>query len=666
MKRIDINSLLLACVAVLALHACNKGYLERPPLSDVTPENYLVEESQLAAYAIQQYDSLTLFMSFDKDIHTDVQASRAYANRFVPGEWKVAQSGGAWSFGGIFQCNYFLQTVVPRFQAGEIAGNSATVGHYIGEMYFMRAWNYFQKLQALGDFPIIKTTLPDKMDVLTEASKRAPQTEVARFILSDLDSAILLMNTVAPDGKKNRLSKACAQLLKSRVALYEGTFLKYFNGTAFVPNGPEWPGKGKDYNAAYNFQSGSIEGEIDFFLTQAMEAAKAVADATPLVPNSMTARAETENEAFALASEANPLARQFSETDLSGFSEVLLWRDYDLGLGIMNDIPNRVQEHNGWGYTRGYVNSFVMANGLPIYAPGSGYEGDDYIKDVRTGRDGRLWLFLAQPGQINILHPSPLGTHATPIVIVPDILNVLGNHDNPTGYIARKGNVYDGAQLGNGRGDVGSIVFRGVEAYLNYMEACYERNGSLDGTARSYWQQIRERAGVDPDFQKTIDATDLTIEAMGDWAVHSGGQPVDKVLYNIRRERSCETMGEGLRFMDLRRWRALDRLIQTPYHIEGFKLWGPMQHWYEPAMLTYGIGDRSAVSDPSISPYLRVHQKTPTSLAFNGYRWTMAHYFNPIAIQHFLITSSDNAGQSSPIYQNPGWPTEANAAPIGF
>lgn len=666
MNRHKIKSMMLAGVAMLALNACNKTFLEREPLSDITPDNYLVEESQLAAYAIELYDSLAIFDFFDNDMHTDVQAGRTYANRFVPGEWKVGQSEGDWSFTEIFQCNYFLQTVLPRFEAGEIAGNASTVGHYIGEMYFLRAWNYFQKLQSLGDFPIIKTTLPDQMDVLTEASKRMPQTEVARFILSDLDSAIMLMNDVSPDGQKNRLSKACAQLLKSRVALYEGTFLKYFNGTAFVPNGPEWPGKSKDYNASYSFQSGSIEGEIEFFLTEAMDAAKAVADAVPLVPNSMTARAETKNEAFALANEANPFAQMFSETDLSSYSEVLLWRDYDLGLGVMNSIPNRIQEHHGWGYTRGYVDRFVMANGLPIYASGSGYAGDDYIENVRTDRDGRLWLFLAQPGQINILHPSPLGTHATPIVIVPDILNVLGNHDNPTGYIARKGNVYDGAQHGNGRGDVGSIVFRAAEAYLNYMEACYEKNGTLDGTAQLYWQQIRQRAGVDTDFQKTIDATDLTIEAENDWAVYSAGQLVDKVLYNIRRERSCEMMGEGLRYMDLRRWRAMDQLIGTPYHVEGFKLWGPMQDWYDADKLTYGIGDRSTVSDPAVSPYLRVHQKTPTSLAYNGYRWTMAHYFSPVAIQHFLITSEGNDVNSSPIYQNPGWPTEASAGPIGF
>lgn len=91
-----------------------------------------------------------------------------------------------------------------------------------------------------------------------------------------------------------------------------------------------------------------------------------------------------------------------------------------------------------------------------------------------------------------------------------------------------------------------------------------------------------------------------------------------------------------------------------------------MQHWYKASSLTYDIGDKSTVSAPSLSPYLRVYQRTPTQLVYNGYRWTLAHYFNPIAVQHFLSTCENNDVTTSPIYQNPGWPIEANAAPFGF
>src|SRR3546814_17617415 len=70
-------------------------------------------------------------------------------------------------------------------------------------------------------------------------------------------------------------------------------------------------------------------------------------------------------------------------------------------------------------------------------------------------------------------------------------------------------------------------------------------------------------------------------EAKNDLAAYSGGNLLsDKTLYNIRRERRCEFMAEGLRYMDLKRWRTLDQLQAKPYIVEGFTLWGPMQNWY--------------------------------------------------------------------------------------
>ena len=90
------------------------------------------------------------------------------------------------------------------------------------------------------------------------------------------------------------------------------------------------------------------------------------------------------------------------------------------------------------------------------------------------------------------------------------------------------------------------------------MEACYEKNSNLDATAESYWKAIRTRAGVDPDFNKTIAATDYTKE--DDWAIYSAGQPVDKTLYNIRRERRCEFIADGMRMWDLKRWRLADKI----------------------------------------------------------------------------------------------------------
>ncbi len=654
----------LCLLVVLFLSACN-DFLEKQPEASIAPEQYLWEDAQLEAYVLAMYPGMLpshtrsgnifVYGTFGEDVDTDNMADGGYSTKYVPGQWKVDVSGGEWDFENIYSCNYFLENVVPRWKAGEISGDEDLIMHCIGEMYFLRAWEYFERVQALGDFPIVKTTLADDQEVLTEASKRMPHPEVVRFIVSDLDSAIMLMQETSPDGAKNRLSQACAQLVKSRVTLYEATWLKYFNNTAFVPNGTDWPGADKSYNDGYQYQAGSIDAEIQWLLQQSMEAAAEVADNFALTENNGVLQQS-------ISDATNPYFDMFSDVDMSGYSEVLLWRAYDKGLGIRHNVPAYAQlGGHKTGLTRGMVDGYLMDNGLPIYDAASGYAGDDSVHLVRQNRDGRLWLFLKEPGQTNVIYESDLGVITQPIELAPNITSTDVEKGYATGYAIRKGLTYDAAQCVNGYGYTGSVSYRATEAYLNYIEACYELNGTLDSKAKEYWEAIRERAGVDTDFDKTIAATNMSEEAKNDWGAYSAGSLIEPTLYNIRRERRCELMAEGLREMDLRRWRAMDQMISTPYHIEGFKLWGPMQYWY--TNLSYGT-NKANVSSPDRSIYLRPYEITGTELAYDGYLWAMAHYLNPIAISHFLLTSEDNDVSTSPIYQNPGWPTEANQGAI--
>ena len=662
MKKIKLKRLMMqtGCVLIITclpvLYGCN-DFLEQAPLSDISPEKYFSDESHLATYANGLYsDILPSGIRAEADYYTDNHARRYFSTQYVPGEWKLEQTGGEWSFGRMYNCNYFLSQVLPKYEAGAITGSAGNIKHYIGEIYFLRAYMYFTRLQAFGDFPIVTEPLPDDLEVLTEASKRAPRNEVARLILNDLDKAIELMATT-PDTRRTRLSKEAALLIKSRVALYEGTFLKYFKGTAFVPNGTGWPGATKEYNSGYQYPSGNIDNEINFFLEQAIDAAQKLASTVSLTNN--TGKVQQD-----VGEAANPYMDMFAVTDPSGYGEVLLWREYNKGLGICHSMAEWAKNgnHNN-GLTKGLIDSYLMANGLPVYAAASGYHGDDYIADIREDRDSRLYLFLKEPGQKNTLWSG--GSYPGVEPPAPNITGAYGTDNSRmlnTGYATRKGNPLDGVHAQGGGGNdsfTGIIIFRGVEALLNYIEAYYERHGTLDATAVRYWQAIRSRAKVDTDFNKTIGATDMTKET-GDWGAFSAGKLIDATLYNIRRERRSELMAEGLRSMDLQRWRAYDQMIETPYHVEGMKIWGPMKDWYKTAngnsTLTYGLDLASAVvSPPDRSDYLRPYEKARNSLALDGYRWAMAHYLNPIALQHFLITSKNNDVSTSPIYQNPGW-----------
>ncbi|HEX3006654.1 MAG TPA: RagB/SusD family nutrient uptake outer membrane protein [Bacteroidales bacterium] len=648
--------------------SCN-DFLEIEPPSTVSPENYLLSESQLAAYTIRYYaqydqyknnDAATSGMLashwgsggesfFYDDISTDNAVSRGTDDRFKPGLKRTGTTGGDWNFTNIYALNYYLQTVVPRLAAGEITGNQTNVKHYVGEGYFLRAHEYFYRLRRLGDFPIITRVLPDNRDTLKALSKRQPRNEVARFILQDLDKAIELLNN---SGSKTRITKNAALLLKARVALFEGTWEKYHAGTALVPKGTGWPG-----DASYQFPSGSAENEVAFFLTQAMDASDQIASTIALVPNSKEIRESATQS-------VNKYYDMFASTDPKGYAEVLMYRSYVDGLGT--HYFNHYLYHGAQkGYTHQMEQSMLMDNGLPVYAAGSGYAGDDYIENTKIGRDWRWKLFMKAPNEvkafINIAVPEKFPN--APVVYSTD-----GKTSTSTGYMLGKGYSHDYNNQVLGKDVTASVIFRAAEAYLIYIEASYLKNGNIDAKADAYWKAIRTRAGVDADYSKTIAATNMNEEAKYDWGAYSHGVLVDPTLYNIRRERRCELIGEGQRYNDLIRWRAMDQL--NGFQIEGSKIWGPMKDRYAAGLLLADQADpkKNTMSSPTLSQYIRPFQIIPTNNNFyNGFFFCEAHYLEPIAYEHFLDTSSDGSTAStSPIYQNPGWPTASGAAPIGY
>ena len=210
----------------LLFSSCN-DFLDKEPLSSLSPSQYLTTEASISSYAANLYSILPVhgsggYGTFANNSGTDDMTHTNPQQKYASGYWKVSQTGGTWEFSRIYQCNYFFENVLPLIENNKITGNTDNIRHYIGEVYFFRAFNYFDKLKALGDFPIIETTLPDDLELLTEASTRAPRNEVARFILSDLDKALEYLKDNPPGGT-NRLSKDCVRLFKSRVALFEGT-----------------------------------------------------------------------------------------------------------------------------------------------------------------------------------------------------------------------------------------------------------------------------------------------------------------------------------------------------------------------------------------------------------------------------------------------------------
>ena len=99
MKRLTISTLLSG---VLFLTSCN-DFLNQEPLDQLSPNEYLTTESNIAAFATDQYQVLPThgtygYGTFEIDNNTDNMAGMQPNVMYAPGYWKVGQEGGSWYF----------------------------------------------------------------------------------------------------------------------------------------------------------------------------------------------------------------------------------------------------------------------------------------------------------------------------------------------------------------------------------------------------------------------------------------------------------------------------------------------------------------------------------------------------------------------------------------
>ncbi|MCC8153878.1 MAG: RagB/SusD family nutrient uptake outer membrane protein [Tannerellaceae bacterium] len=651
--------------------SCN-DFLDREPLSDITPELYFNDAEELGGYALKYYNKIfkTTHNGYNSgpieyDENTDNMLVGdgntelfTKGNKYVPSS--LSSDNKIYKYENIRAMNFFLDKVLPKYESGSITGAETTIKQYIGEVYVLRAYAYFDLLMKFGDLPIVTELLPDDETILIETSQRAPRNEVVRFILSDLDQAIQLLQ----EGKavrKQRISLETALLLKSRIALFEATFEKYHKGTPRVPGEEGWPGASMPYNQGKTF---NIDGEIQFFLTQAMGAASQVADKADLVTNSKVL-----NPAINQIYGWNPCFEMFGMPDPSSLDEVILWREYSASQAIRHSWNCYIYRGGNTGATKSAIDAFLLKNGLPIYAS-SDYQGDQTIDEQKTNRDGRLQLFVFGESDLIDNKDNTAIYFAAPYIIK----DVAAERDR-TGFRIRKHFTYDySMSIAGNMGTNAYVMFRAAEAYLNYIEASYLLNGNLDAKAQQYWKALRERADVDTDFTKTIQATDLSKEP--DWAKYSGNNLIDATLYNIRRERRCEFIGEGFRKMDLLRWRSYDALFEENmgrYIPEGISLWDHIytyDYYYDDngkfLLVETGSADGTPnVSSRTDSKYLRPYRVTrENNQLWDGYQWSKAYYLEPFPYEDLVLASPTQDATNTYLYQNPYWPSTAGSAAL--
>ena len=134
----------------------------------------------------------------------------------IDDEFFKSQAGGPYAF--IRECNIFLDNI----DKGTLKEEQKTTMK--GEVYFWRAWNYFNLVRFYGGVPIVLTaqnailgdTDPNQTDLIVQRSSTA---DCIKQITSDLDKAISLLPGKWADSNWGRITSGAAAALKGRVLL---------------------------------------------------------------------------------------------------------------------------------------------------------------------------------------------------------------------------------------------------------------------------------------------------------------------------------------------------------------------------------------------------------------------------------------------------------------
>ena len=336
-------------------------------------------------------------------------------------------------------------------------------------------------------------------------------------ILDDLDSAAVKLPKAWASQPVYHVSSYAALALKSRVALFEGTFRKY-----------------------HGIPDETVEGTVvsaDWFLNQAADAARQVID-------SKKYSLYKKDEKKLNPSAPSPYREYFTlvnaETD-----ETILSKRYNKDLNVTHSLQFNFTSRRQ-SATRRFVNHFLFADGSTIQSK-SGWETMAY-KDMFTGRDPRLAQIIQAPGYKAESAPSA---------------GLLNLGQTVSGYRVIKYICSDAKNQGS-TSETDFPYLRYAEVLLNYAEAKAELGELTNKDVQETIDVIRNRAGVVP-MVNVPTAPDALLRT---YYPNASGTQLAAIL-EIRRERTVELFAEGQRLYDLIRWKEGKWI--TPASTGGFQ-----------------------------------------------------------------------------------------------
>lgn len=491
---------LLAAFTLLST-SCNNDFMDRFPETSISPEAYFKTVKDLELYTNTYYGNLSTYYF---DYVSDNYASYAEVhsnNNLIRGNISSETVGGWSDWGTLRTYNLFLDNV------HKVSCDPEEIAHYIGLTRLQRADWYYTQVKWYNDLPWYSKALSDTDEELLYKA-RDPRTLVVDSIMADLDYAVENMSSEMGNG--TQFNRWYALAIQARICLHEGTFRKYHDEL-------------------------NLQNTASLYLEKAIQATSEIIESGKF---QIDKRGGKDLAYWNL----------FTNYDLSGSPEMILFKDYDGGEQIKHGAGAQVLS---WvcNLSRSLMESYEYLTDEGKAIPFSmvpGYETKRFT-EVFENRDPRFSQTFMRPGYIK-------GGESLPFR--PNL--------NLGGYPCIKFVPNEADQLVGVNTDTDLPVVRYAEILLINAEAKAELGKLTQDDMDKTINEIRSRVEMPRIILSEI-VNDPNLSAQYP-------NVTDKALLQIRRERRIELMGENFRWDDLMRWKAgqLIEQVQQGAYIDKF------------------------------------------------------------------------------------------------
>lgn len=592
-------------ISVAMLVCACEDFLTKSPETSLSPSSFFQTKSELELWTNKFYSDILptpenlVELAADDHYTSGLNAVQKGTRTASSASWSTA----TWK--PLRNINYFF--------ANNKCKDAAVSAQFEGVAYFFRAYFYYEMVRQYGDIPYYDKVIGSS-DTEQLNRPRDPRGYVMMKVCQDLDKAYELLPEKWASDPVYHVSKDAAMALKSRAALFEGTFRKYHAGTDFVPVDEQ------------TFDGVTISSE--WFLEQAVSAASLVMGKHKLY---------TGNTLGLSAKPANASYREYFILEDAETDETILSRRYAVDLLIRHGVQFDMKNGRHSATTR-MVNHYLQSDGSPIQNR-SGWETLQYY-DQFQNRDPRLAQSIHGPSYV------AYGSSAH---------EVMAFDRNLSGYRIIK--FISNADHENATTSTTDYpLIRYAEVLLNYAEAKAEL-GRLtpDDLARTI-NVIRARVGM-PGLSEVPSVAD---PLMKEYYPNARGEQLAAIL-EVRRERTVELFCEGFRQWDLLRWNEGKWL--TPKALGGF------HGIYVPALGEYDL-DKDGAIDFCVYKGTAPKSSAPaTNIIGLGNGWTLSGGNSGYLTYHeaedyvwdenrdylWPIPANQRSLTNGALSQNPGW-----------